>query len=54
MHLRLGWALIKSRVKIDEGLASLRKAHELDPNNSDVLFKLAGALLKERSEYEES
>ncbi len=52
MHLRLGWALIRTRAKIDEGIQSLKKSYDLDPTNTDVVLKLAGALLKERSDFD--
>lgn len=54
INFRLGWACIRSKKDIDRGIACLRKAGELIPNNPDIMSKLAGALYKEKNELDES
>lgn len=51
---RLGWALIRQKKRIDEGISNLEKALELLPKHPDIKLKLASALVNEKSDYDRS
>lgn len=51
-YFRLGWAHIRNNEK-EEGLANLKKSLQLDPNNVDVLTKIAEVMLKDNESLDE-
>mmetsp|Transcript_21027 Transcript_21027/g.20164 ORF Transcript_21027/g.20164 Transcript_21027/m.20164 type:complete len:138 (+) Transcript_21027:1578-1991(+) len=47
IEFRLGWAQIRNKNNLEIGLGHLRNAHQLLPNNPEIMIKLASVLFKE-------
>ena len=54
IHFRLGWAIVRNRNNIDQGIEHLKRANELITGNFEIMIKLAGVLFKEKNDTEES
>ena len=54
IKFRLGWAMVRSRSDIEEGIDWLKEAQREVPENPEVMVKLAGVLFKEKADLEES
>ena len=54
IKFRLGWAMVRSRRDIEEGIDWLKEAQNEVPSNPEIMVKLAGVLFKEKSDLEES
>lgn len=47
IHFRLGWAFVRSKINVEEGIEHLRQAQDLLPKNTEVMIKLASVLYRE-------
>lgn len=54
IEFRLGWSIIRSKIKVVEGIEHLQKSSELCPDNTEIMVKLAGVLFQEKGSDEKS
>ena len=47
LTFRIGWSIIRTKDEVETGIDRLKKAHEMLPDNPEVMLKLSGVLFQE-------